>query len=470
MADDVDPKAPTLAAATSAANVAAMTLTKGAAPQPSAAGSGAAAVVGRWLAHFKIEKLLGKGGMGEVYLATDVTLERQVALKLLPRDVARSPEARARFLREARAQARLVHPNIGHIYFIGEEDGQLFFAMELIEGESLQQRLDREGKLPPAEAIELVRMAALGLREAHRHGFTHRDIKPSNLLVDKHGVLKVVDFGIVHSARGGEAEIDVVGTPLYMSPEQARGDEVDFRADIYSLGVTLHHLVSGQPPFVARSQGELVSMHQTTVRPKLGKDTRGPTRGLLDVLCDKMMAKRPADRHASYDELLAELARLSPSVTRPAGFWVRAFAVALDAIVLSIVLVPAQIVLGQLHTSLTNEIIVAVFGLYTMLAHAYWGRTWGKKLLEIELVPTDRLGRVGLPRAFIRALAEWALPFLGVVELEPSRQSLAMDILWNATILGPFLCFGAVPMLFPSQRPLWDRVARTRVVYRQMAR
>src|SRR5262249_14012598 len=150
------------------------------------------------------------------------------------------------------AQARISHPHVCHIYFIGEQDEQLFFAMEYIDGENLQQRLERERTLPVADAVEICRQAAEGLREAQRHGLTHRDIKPSNPLVDRNGVVKLVDFGLVKSAASrdvGETERGAVilGTPLYIAPEQARGEAVDFRADIYALGVTLHHLLAGTP-------------------------------------------------------------------------------------------------------------------------------------------------------------------------------------------------------------------------------
>src|SRR5262249_21459503 len=159
---DVDPKAATLAAVSRAAGDAAHTLTGPAAVRATASET----MVGRQFAHFRVDKPLGAGGMGEVYLATDLALDRPGALKLLPRAFAADPASRERFIREARAQARLNHPNICHIYFIGEQDEQLFFAMEFVEGESLQQILDRQKRIPLVDAVEYARMAALGLREA----------------------------------------------------------------------------------------------------------------------------------------------------------------------------------------------------------------------------------------------------------------------------------------------------------------
>jgi eukaryotic-like serine/threonine-protein kinase len=293
---DIDPSAETLAAVAAGAEAASRTFT-----DPNRARPVGDDLEGAYFAHFRIERRIGRGGMGEVYLATDIALDRSVALKVLGREISDDITARDRFVREARAQARINHPNICHIYFIGEQFGRLFFAMELVEGENLQQRIDRMGRLPHREAVELARMAAAGLAEAQKYGFTHRDVKPSNLLLDKHGVLKVADFGLVDSPRA-ELEDAIVGTPRYMAPEQSRGEPVDFRADMYALGVTLHHLVAGTPPFGGRTVSELVAQHLDEARPRFADGS-----AVLETLCDRLMAKRPADRFASYAELLASL-------------------------------------------------------------------------------------------------------------------------------------------------------------------
>ena len=305
--DDVDPRATTLAAVAAGAGDAARTLTDHSravrARDPSRDD-----LVGECYAHFRIERPIGHGGMGAVYLATDVALDRSVALKVLGREISDDPLSRDRFVREARAQARINHPNICHIYFIGEQHGRLFFAMELVEGESLQQRIDRTGPLALREAVELARMAAAGLAEAQKYGFTHRDVKPSNLLLDKHGVLKVADFGLVDTTArddGDERSGAIVGTPRYMAPEQARGEPVDFRADMYALGVTLHHLVDGAPPFAGETTTALLAQHAAETRPRFARQASSA----LEALCDRLMAKQPAERFGSYEELLASLER-----------------------------------------------------------------------------------------------------------------------------------------------------------------
>lgn len=173
--------------------------------------NGAALQPGRRLAHFRVDALLGEGGMGQVYRATDLALDRPVALKVLPPNVAADASRRERLIREARAQAKINHPNVCHIYFIGEQDGLLFFAMELVEGETLAERLTG-GAAPLRDALEWIRMAVLGLQEADRLGYIHRDIKPSNLMLDRHGQVRIVDFGLV-AARGAAAAPDAAESP-----------------------------------------------------------------------------------------------------------------------------------------------------------------------------------------------------------------------------------------------------------------
>src|SRR5688500_14131131 len=173
--------------------------------------------------------------------------------------------------------------------------------MELVEGETLAERIAR-GPMDAADAVELVRQAALGLREAQKQGFTHRDVKPSNLMVDRDGRVRVVDFGLVTRGEGGATSVEqtgMVGTPLYMAPEQAAGDPIDARADIYALGATLHHLVSGKPPFAGDTVVDLASRHANDPRPKLTvPGTRARSLSAVDAVIARMMAKRPEDRFA----------------------------------------------------------------------------------------------------------------------------------------------------------------------------
>ncbi|HUH03870.1 MAG TPA: protein kinase [Kofleriaceae bacterium] len=434
-------------------------------------------LTGRTLAHFRLDALIGRGGMGEVYRATDTALDRVVAIKVLPRAVGADERLRARFFREARAQARLQHAHVCHIYYIGDEDGLLFFAMEHIDGESVQAMLERRGTLPVPEALELCRMAALALREAHTHGFTHRDVKPSNLMIDRRGVVKVVDFGLVTEARervtGGlgvsTTQTAIVGTPLYMAPEQGRGDAVDFRADVYALGATLHHLVSGKPPFGGETPREVVTKHETEARPSIQVKKRRSGPAPIDALCDRMMAKDPAARFGSYEDLIGTIERISPEHTRPAGFWVRAFALTIDLLLVRVALLP----LDFLGAGWMGAVFGVALPAYVLLGHGFFGRTLGKAALEIEVVPADSDGRLGVRAAAVRFLIQWGplyLLFGGTTLIEElgGAQVVTQVLAVIAMVVGALLypLEGALSSMTPAKRTIWDRLANTRVRYR----
>jgi eukaryotic-like serine/threonine-protein kinase len=215
-------------------------------------------MIGQVVSHYRILERLGGGGMGEVFKAEDLRLGRRVALKFLPPELGRDPVAKERFAQEARAASALDHPNICALHDIDEtEDGRLFLAMAFYEGESLKKRLDA-GPLPLDEALGLGEQVAAGLAKAHAEGIVHRDIKPANLMLTRDGVVKIVDFGLAKLAdspgltRSGVS----VGTPAYMSPEQARGEPVDQRSDLWSLGVVLYEMIAGRRPFLGASEAE----------------------------------------------------------------------------------------------------------------------------------------------------------------------------------------------------------------------
>ena len=437
-------------------------------------------LVGKTLAHFQINHLLGEGGMGAVYHATDLALERPVAIKVLGERIAGDPRLRERFYREARSQAQIQHENVCHIYFIGEEKGQLFFAMELIDGESLQERITREEKIEPEEAVGLCQMAASGLRAAHAHGFTHRDIKPSNLMVTKSGMVKVVDFGIVKRTGDDAASKDtaltheggsMIGTPLYMAPEQARGDVIDFRADIYALGATLHHLVSGQPPFVGDTPMKVVSQHFSVPRPGFARNKKQRSLPVVDALTDQMMAKRAADRYESYDDLLAAMGGLS---ARPAGFWVRMTAALIDVLLLSII---GLALLSFLPLGDINDLILLAMWIgYVTVTHGRWGQTLGKAMFDIEVVPVEQAGRLSYKAAGLRALVQMGVPLVLALAAEIVQRNTVpaanAGYVWIVVVLAVLVV--ALPIgglirgvVFGSQkRTRWDRYAGTLVRYR----
>jgi uncharacterized RDD family membrane protein YckC/predicted Ser/Thr protein kinase len=447
-------------------------------PGPAAPG----VVAGQQLGHFRIEKPLGAGGMGEVYLATDLALDRPVAIKVLPAAVARDPASRERMVREARAQARITHPNVGHIYFIGEEAGRLYFAMEYVAGETLTTRI-AAGPLAVDDALAILRSAALGLREAQRNGITHRDVKPSNLMLDSHGMVKVLDFGLAAGAFAGlggavsdapVAQTSMAGTPLYMAPEQARGEPVDFRADIYALGATLFHLVSGKPPFEADDLGTLLSKHASAHRPAVPRRAGQPrtTIAAVDALVHRMMAPAPADRFASYDELLRALDLASVEHQRPAGLWVRSMASLIDLLFASVItalaVLPLRALFGHGLSGDLGPYIFLVYVLYAIVLVARNGRTPGYWLFELEVVDAASGKKPSLARSAMRVVLPLALPVLGslIEYLFPHRVGSLTDVLVIGGCLIPPIALIWASLRSLNKQTIWDRVSHTLVRYR----
>ncbi len=272
--------------------------------------------IGRTVGHYRIVAPLGGGGMGIVYRAQDLTLERTVALKFLPPELTRDPEAKTRFLQEARAASALDHPNICTIYEVAEaEDGQLYLAMACYDGETLKQRLQK-GRLPIDEALETAQQVARGLVKAHRHGIVHRDIKPANVMVTTDDIVKILDFGIAKllGAAGLTRVGSSLGTPAYMSPEQARGEEVDPRTDVWSLGAVLYEMVTGRRPFRGEhEQTVLYSLFNEEPEPVLQLRPDAPPE--LARIVGRMLAKDPEQRYPTAAAALADLRSLYGPVT-----------------------------------------------------------------------------------------------------------------------------------------------------------
>jgi len=263
-------------------------------------------VAGRSIFYFgkyRLIDLLGRGGMGSVFLAEHVTMNRRVALKIISRQVSRDPASRERFLAEARAIASLDHPNIVQAYSIDNEANRYFIVMEYIEGVDLQRLVEDEGPLDCERAIDYIRQAAEGLAHAHQRNMVHCDIKPSNLLVNMQGVVKILDLGLARFAGEDEAESPshddrILGSVDYLAPEQAlKSPHLDGRADIYALGCTLYFLLSGEPPFAQGSLPERILKHQTQDPPDLHAK-RHEVPATFAAICKKMMAKAPEDRYS----------------------------------------------------------------------------------------------------------------------------------------------------------------------------
>ncbi len=264
------------------------------------------AVAGR----YSIEREIGRGGMGRVYLARDVALERPVAMKVLPPDQASNAGMRERFLREARTAARLSHPNIVSIFSVEEVGEFVFFVMAYIEGQTLRERVAAQGPLPTGTGARILRDVAWALAYAHSQGVVHRDVKPENILLEA-GTDRalVTDFGIaqVRSAEGVREADQILGTPEFMSPEQASGKPVDHRSDLYSLGVVAFYVFAGQVPFSGRTVPAVLAQHIGKPAPRLASAAPGVPRGIA-ALVDQCLAKSPEDRVQKGEEVLAALA------------------------------------------------------------------------------------------------------------------------------------------------------------------
>lgn len=262
---------------------------------------------------FELKKRLGKGGMGEVFLANQVSLDRMVALKTLSKELAKKEDFVARFHREARSMAKLDHNNVVKVYAVDSYKGLHFVAIEYVDGKSVQDWLNKLTKFSVADAVHVAIVSAMGLKHAHDQNMVHRDIKPDNILLTSKGIVKVADFGLakvldedVSMTQSGTG----LGTPLYMAPEQARSAKtVDQRSDIYALGATLYHMLTGVLPFLGTTALELI-MSKETGKYEPARKVCPEVPEKLDFIIDRMMAKDPKHRFADCDEVLRDLSSL----------------------------------------------------------------------------------------------------------------------------------------------------------------
>src|SRR5246500_2354137 len=257
---------------------------------------------------YRLEARIGAGGMSTVYRALDETLQRQVAIKLMNREVSTDSDQLERFRREARAVAQLSHPHVVGVIDAGEDDGRPYIVFEYVEGETLKERIRRAGRLPMAEAVAYAIVIARALGAAHARHIVHRDVKPQNVLIDEEGSAKVTDFGIARTLdeEGLTADGRVLGTTDYVSPEQALGQPVTGQSDLYSLGIVLWEMLTGDVPFKGDNQVAVAMKHVREPLPDVQR-RRPEVSAALAAVVDRATAKRPEERYRNDEELIADL-------------------------------------------------------------------------------------------------------------------------------------------------------------------
>jgi serine/threonine protein kinase len=439
-------------------------------------------LLGRTIGHFRVDSLLGHGGMGAVYRAFDLSLERPVALKTVLLD---NPHTRTLFMREARAQAKLRHANVVPVHFIGDHEGLTYLVMELVDGESLATKVEREGAVPEARALEIIDAVAAALESAHAQGLIHRDVKPSNVLVEPTGRVLLADFGLAKVVGGqgddgasvplqGQGALvsqtntkGAIGTPAYIAPELTSGvGKVDHRADIYSLGVTLYELVTGKRPFSGPTNTRIAAAHERApvIPPRVIKPT-------VSLLCEemilRMLAKSPDERFQSYADLRAALARARQRHIA-APLFPRIIAFAFDFIPVIIVNSVIQVTFRTARSEWTQLVLWLVAAVVLAVVDAWRGRTWGKRLMGLQLI--DELGnRVRFRTALVRSLVRMWGPILSAAVLillrfeEVRAFKVELGFVLTAIWVIWLLELGVLATLGPKTT-LHDHVAHTRVV------
>lgn len=435
---------------------------------------------GRSLHHFRLDKGLAEGGMGRVYLGFDLSLQRPVAVKVIRPEYALEPTFVARFVREARAQAQIIHANVVQVFYVGQEGDTLFMVMELVEGGSLTEER-RKGPIDWKTAHRHFVALANGLKEAARQGLIHRDIKPDNVLLDRFGEAHLADFGLAAPVMSREAVTlpamavnpalptltqvgSVMGSPPYMSPEQAAGDVLDVRSDIYALGATFLEVMTGAPPTRASTLVELQTFHQGPPPPPLA-----PRRGAVPVafaqVIDRCLERDRSKRFQSYDELLAALEAAGPKPIIDSGALPRALAWGID----TSVFVGALLGAAPLGIGLVPRVglAFAVLLAWLIIGAATVRATPGLWMMRLVLSGPD-----GEERSPVRILLRSALQHLwllfGGLALAALYGSwsggLQVVLLAGLALTVSVSLVGSLARLSASRRTLLDRLFKTRVL------
>jgi len=462
------------------------TLPKGDRPNASPNNRSAPLEAGAQFGGYRIERRLGKGGMGAVYEAEHLESGRRVALKLLDHSLD-SPDARKRFLREGRLAASVNHPNSVYVFGTEEIEDTPAISMELVAGGTLQGRLQREGPLPVGEAVDVVLQVIAGLEAAQAVGVLHRDVKPANCFVDTDGTVKVGDFGLsISTAPRTETNVTAegvfLGTPAFSSPEQLRGDELDVRSDIFAVGVTLYYLLTGETPFEASNYVQLLAKVLESPAPSPAAVRNDIPKGLANVVL-RCLEKQPKARFGSYDEMRLALLPYSSTAPTPATLGWRFVAGIIDYVIWSLVVWlsllawfrnPGSFPFFDLLES--GGVVWSMLGvnvafmLYFALTEGLWGASPGKAICRLRVVDRHR-NIPGVPRALFRVAVYVVFPSM----ISVPYFSLGLGDLSNAHADGGTMAVGytyyillAVMFLTARRRNgfagFHDLLSRTRVI------
>lgn len=425
--------------------------------------------------HFRIDRPLGRGGMGAVYRALDTSLQRYVAVKVMRKKGEGFTGQVEDMLREAVAQARLNHPNVVTIYYVGRQEEEPFLAMELLPGPTLAERIKQEGRLPYAEAIEVAKQIASALKHASLFDLIHADIKPANIIMAGKGRVKLSDFGLARTRKAGESKVSttLAGTPAYVAPELIRGEGFSIQSDMYALGVTLFEMVFGRPAIALTGESieqKLASHLSEAVQYPVPWPNAIPRE--FRTLIERLLAKNPKDRFENYEELLVQLQAIAPVSTTPAGFAPRLMAYTVDQICLLAAIAPFAVSIFALQgsnrdgSSLLIPIIafasLIVPALYLLMIYKGW-RSPGRYLFQLQIVEEHGLPprhEQLVPREVLRNAFAWLFP----LALYVSLQSVSISKGIEYSLIGLLGLNSITWFLLSRRKALHDYLCHSHVV------
>jgi eukaryotic-like serine/threonine-protein kinase len=438
------------------------------------------AMIGQVYGHFEIVGHLGRGGMGTVYRALDQSLQRYVALKIVrrrQRNLLDSTQIN-RLMQEAVAQARLQHPNIVTIYYVGRKEDEPFLAMELVSGKTIAELIEKHS-MSFASIVRAASQMVRALHHAANFDIVHADIKPSNMLISNDGDVKLADFGLARRlSESDENEKHVSGTPRYMAPELAKGDRPTIQSDMYSLGVSLFEMTFGRPPYTQKinTLKEVIDTHRTqpVEYPQIWPaNIPEQWRSILD----RLLAKAPSERYANYEQLMHDLIRVEPTTYVYAGRLPRVFAGVIDMLLYLLLALPL-LAATQILENLSGipdfsakyllislmKMFVPVFALVLPLVFAYQRQSVGRHLLHLRVV--DRHGfpparRVFFLRSLVRFPWIWLMVLVGIFQLPENAWIPAF--LFVPVMFFAFADFFTM-LLLGEGRSIHDFIFRTRVI------